>query len=165
VRCLAGSLGGGVGMVLGVAGAPTNSLILAGWSAIIWTGAGIAGGSLSAQVAASVCARASAAAPSLFCPGASQRTPASEPWYQRRGASKGGRRPPLGICQVQLNVEARSRLAGLAGVGSVGHTGWFASARPAVAHISICRPARNPWTRFPRSDCGQRVGLGLAAPF
>lgn len=51
MRCLAASLGGGLGMLLGVAGAPTNSLVLAGWSAIMWTGAGVAGGSLSAQVA------------------------------------------------------------------------------------------------------------------
>ena len=69
VRCLAGSLGGGVGMVLGVAGAPTNSLILAGWSAIIWTGAGIAGGTLSAQVSARVSARVSAAAACVSCAG------------------------------------------------------------------------------------------------
>jgi len=37
-------------MVLGVAGAPTNNLILAGWSAIMWTGAGAAGASFCAQV-------------------------------------------------------------------------------------------------------------------
>jgi hypothetical protein len=51
-RCLAGGLGGSMGMLLGVAGAPTNNMVLAGWSAILWTGAGVAGGSMSAQVLA-----------------------------------------------------------------------------------------------------------------
>jgi hypothetical protein len=39
-----------MGMMLGVAGAPTNNMVLAGWSAILWTGAGVVGGSISAQV-------------------------------------------------------------------------------------------------------------------
>eukprot|EP00802_Teleaulax_amphioxeia_P009678 Tamp_09698.p1 GENE.Tamp_09698~~Tamp_09698.p1 ORF type:complete len:542 (-),score=72.10 Tamp_09698:56-1681(-) len=67
-RCLAGGIGAGMGMVLGVAGAPTNNVVLAGWSAILWTGAGAVGGSLSAQALPASVVSAALAASNLQGP-------------------------------------------------------------------------------------------------
>lgn len=158
-------------MLLGVAGAPTNSLVLAGWSAIMWTGAGVAGGSLSAQVTLlmqrALLPALPASAVCVACVWGGGRNYSSHscfPWLlalRGKGSEAAAHAAlpfPLHILLLCVPVNCvtsrRVSTAGFASVGGFGHGRLVAGGRTAGTHLCGCSAARDAGTCVSRAHYG-----------